>query len=134
MSAIVSKLRACLRGLDSRCAVTTAAGCYQLVLPADAWVDVEEARRALDEAEGHIRAGRTKAAWGPGNVAASIGARPFLASVDGEWIGQGDRRPRAHEDGPGVADPAGHLPFGQGHVQAAGTGHRVASGEVPAFG
>src|SRR5712692_5171279 len=44
LSAIVSKLRVCLRGLDSKCAVTTAAGCYQLALPAGAWVDVEAAR------------------------------------------------------------------------------------------
>src|SRR5262245_34687816 len=41
LSAIVSKLRSCLRAVDSRCAVTTAAGCYQLALPAEAWVDVE---------------------------------------------------------------------------------------------
>ena len=32
--------------------------------------------------------GRTKAAWGPGNVAASIATRPFLPGVDGEWIGR----------------------------------------------
>jgi DNA-binding SARP family transcriptional activator len=33
LSAIVSKLRASLRGLDAHCTVTTAAGCYQLALP-----------------------------------------------------------------------------------------------------
>ena len=49
-------------------------------------MDVEAARDAPDQAEGHVRAGRTKAAWGPANVAASIAARPFLAGVDGEWI------------------------------------------------
>jgi len=86
LSAIVSKLRGSLRGLDARCTVTTAAGCYQLALPPDSWVDVEAARDALDQAEGHVRAGRAKAAWGPANVAASIAARPFLAGVDGEWI------------------------------------------------
>jgi len=86
LHAIVSKLRAALRGLDRSCTVTTAAGCYQLALPADTWVDVEAARDALDQAEGHVRAGRTPAAWGPANVAASIAARPFLAGVDGEWI------------------------------------------------
>jgi DNA-binding SARP family transcriptional activator len=86
LSAIVSKLRGSLRGLDARCTVTTAAGCYQLALPADTWVDVEAARDALDQAEGHVRGGRTRAAWGPANVAASIAARPFLAGVDGEWI------------------------------------------------
>ena len=86
LSAIVSKLRAALRALDTRCAVTTAAGCYQLALPPDAWVDVEAARRALDEAEGHTRAGRFRDAWGPANVAASIAARPLLGGVDGQWI------------------------------------------------
>jgi len=86
LSAIVSKLRASLRGLDQHCTVTTVAGCYQLSLPHDAWVDVEAARDALDQAEGHVRAGRTKAAWGPANVAASIAARPFLPGVDAVWI------------------------------------------------
>jgi DNA-binding SARP family transcriptional activator len=86
LSAVVSKLRAALRGLDAQCTVTTVAGCYQLALPPDAWVDVEAARRALDEAEGHVRAGRLGAAWGPGNVAASIAARPLLGGIDGEWI------------------------------------------------
>jgi DNA-binding SARP family transcriptional activator len=86
LSAIVSKLRAALRSLDDRCTVTTAAGCYQLALPPDAWVDVETARRALDEAEGHVRAGRLRAAWGPANVAEAIAARPLLAGLDGEWI------------------------------------------------
>jgi DNA-binding SARP family transcriptional activator len=86
LSAIVSKLRACLRELDARATVTTAAGCYQLTLPRGAWVDLEAARRALDEAEGDVRAGRLRDAWGPANVAASIAARPLLAGVDGEWI------------------------------------------------
>jgi DNA-binding SARP family transcriptional activator len=88
LSAIVSKLRAGLRGVDARCAVTTAAGCYQLVLPADAWVDVEAARDALEEAESHARAGRFRDVWGPANVAGSIGARPFLAGLDADWIGR----------------------------------------------
>jgi DNA-binding SARP family transcriptional activator len=116
LSAIVSKLRACLRSVDPRCAVTTAAGCYQLALPSDAWVDVEAAREALDQAEGHVRAGRTKAAWGPANVAASIAARPFLAGVDGEWITRArsslrDTRVRALECLAGVALANGEHPL-----------------------
>jgi DNA-binding SARP family transcriptional activator len=94
LSAVVSKLRAALRHLDARCGVSTAAGCYQLALPPDAWVDVEAARTALDQAEGHVRAGRLPAAWGPGNVAASIGARPLLAGVDAEWLGRARGRLR----------------------------------------
>jgi DNA-binding SARP family transcriptional activator len=87
LSAIVSKLRAALKplGLDAR-TITAASGCYHLVLPPDTWVDVEAARRALDEAEGHVRARRLPRAWGPANVAASIGERPFLAGDDAEWI------------------------------------------------
>lgn len=87
LSAIVSKLRAGLRGLgiDGH-AIATGSGCYQLVLPSDAWVDVEAARRALDEAEGHVRARRTRAAWGPANIAAAVAGRPLLAGVDTEWI------------------------------------------------
>jgi DNA-binding SARP family transcriptional activator len=88
LSAIVSKLRASLRGvgLPAESTVETVAGCYQLTLPADAWVDVEAARRALDEAESHVRGGRPRDAWGPGNIAAVVTSRPFLAGVDGEWI------------------------------------------------
>ena len=86
LSAIVSKLRASLRDVDARCAVTTAAGCYQLVLPTGAWVDVEAARDALEEAESEARAGRFRDVWGPANVAGSIAARPFLAGLDADWI------------------------------------------------
>jgi DNA-binding SARP family transcriptional activator len=86
LSAIVSKLRACLRGVDTGCTVTTAAGCYQLTLPPEAWVDVEAARHALEEAESHARAGRFREVWGPANVAGSIAARPFLAGTDADWI------------------------------------------------
>lgn len=87
LAAIVSKLRAALKtlGLDAR-TITAASGCYQLALPPDAWVDLEAARRALDEAEGHVRGRRLPRAWGPANVATSIAERPFLAGDDGEWI------------------------------------------------
>ena len=114
LSAIVSKLRAALRPLEAR--VTTAAGCYQLALPDDAWVDVEAARRALDEAEGHVRTARFREAWGPANVAASIAVRPLLAGVDAEWItrrraGLHDVRVRALECLAAVASSNGEHPL-----------------------
>ncbi len=84
LSAIVSKLRTALGALGI--GITTSAGRYQLGLPPDSWVDVEAARLALDEAEGHVRAGRPKRAWGPGNVAASISARPLLDGAHAEWV------------------------------------------------
>jgi DNA-binding SARP family transcriptional activator len=116
LSAVVSKLRAALRALDPRCGVTTAAGCYQLSLPPDAWVDVEAARTALDQAEGHVRAGRLPAAWGPGNVAASIAVRPLLPGVDAEWLTRAraalrDTRVRALECLAAVASANGEHPL-----------------------
>lgn len=84
----MSKLRAALGdlGLGPRQAIVSASGCYQLALAPDTWVDVEAARRALDEAEGHVRGRRPRAAWGPANVAAAIARRPLLAGVDAEWV------------------------------------------------
>jgi DNA-binding SARP family transcriptional activator len=90
LSAIVSKLRAVLGSLGL--GVTTVSGRYQLTLPADAWVDVEAARVALDEAEGFVARGLAKAAWGPGNVAASITARPLLAGVGLDWVARARQR------------------------------------------
>jgi DNA-binding SARP family transcriptional activator len=83
LSAIVSKLRSALG--EFGLGVTTVSGRYQLALPAEAWVDIEAARQALDEAEGRVRAGRPREAWGPGNVAASIAGRALLPGVDVEW-------------------------------------------------
>jgi DNA-binding SARP family transcriptional activator len=83
LSAIVSKLRSALG--DYGVGVTTGSGRYQLALPAGTWVDIEAARQALDEAEGRVRAGRFRDAWGPGNVAASIASRTLLPGVDVEW-------------------------------------------------
>ena len=84
ISAIVSKLRSSLGALGV--GVTTLSGRYQLALPVDAWIDVEAARVALDEAEGCVARQRPRAAWGPGNVAASIAARALLTGVDAEWV------------------------------------------------
>ena len=94
LSAIVSHVRACLRQLDRQCGVQTVSGCYQLVLPSETWVDVEAAQHALEEAEAHVRADRTRDAWGPANVAASIAARPLLAGLDGDWITRARHRLR----------------------------------------
>src|SRR5207244_12359513 len=48
LSAIVSKLRSALKPLGL--GVTTVSGRYQLTLPAQAWIDVEAARLAPDDA------------------------------------------------------------------------------------
>ena len=87
LNAIVSKLRAALRriGLPSPYGVATELGSYVFAMP-DAWVDVHAAQMALDEAEGAVRRGDLRAAWGPANVAAVIARQPFLADEDSAWV------------------------------------------------
>ena len=84
ISALVSKMRAVLATLGA--GVTTVSGRYQLTLPVDAWIDIEAARVALDQAEGFVARNRPKAAWGPGNIAASIAGRTLLPGVELEWV------------------------------------------------
>ena len=95
LSAIVSKLRGVLRGLDlpdGAAAISGHRGRYQMHLPSDTWVDVEAVPHALDEAEGALRRSDAAAAWGPANVATVIASRPFLAGVDSAWAaGQRER-------------------------------------------
>ncbi len=87
MSAIVSKLRAAMSSVGlGREALSTAAGCYQLFLPAAAWVDVEAAIEGVHESEGALHAGRYAGAYGPAVVAASILRRPFLPGLEGSWV------------------------------------------------
>ena len=87
LSSIVSKLRSLLAPLGGeRPSIPSVSGAYQLLLPGDAWVDIEESRAAIDEAEGLVRAGAVKAAWGPACVAAAISRRPFLPADNADWI------------------------------------------------
>jgi SARP family transcriptional regulator, regulator of embCAB operon len=97
LSALVSKLRGWLRDIRpvGAAAVERAFGCYQLHLPADAWVDVEAAGQAVDEAEGALRAGVHSSAWGPACVAWSITQRPILPGEVGPWIERQRDRIRA---------------------------------------
>ncbi len=86
LSAIISKLRSALAttGLGGE-VIHNAFSCYQLQLPADAWVDVEEAEAALHQAETAIGVGDMRAAFGPAHVALYITERPFLPGEDAEW-------------------------------------------------
>lgn len=90
LKALVSKLRSFATGLAPGgvrpLGVRAQSGCYQLELPRDAWVDVEAARAALDEAEGALRRGHAAEAWGPSNVAIAIASRGFLPGEDGPWV------------------------------------------------
>ncbi len=87
LSAIVSKLRAALSSLGlGRDALSSAGGCYQLVLPSGTWVDVDTAIEGVHLSEAALLAGRHAEAYGPAVVAASILRRPFLPGHEGSWI------------------------------------------------
>lgn len=88
LSAIVSKLRGILRtcGLKPATALASAAGCYELRLPGDVWVDVEAAADAIHEAEAAMRADEPAAAYGPSAVAHHIARRPFFPGESGTWV------------------------------------------------
>ena len=87
VSALISKLRRLLSrtGLGPN-AVAHAFNCYQLNLPAEAWVDAEAALESLHEAEGAIRSQDEARAYGPAVVAAAILRRPFMPGEYGDWV------------------------------------------------
>lgn len=88
LSAILSKLRAALKkaGAGSDAGIDVKAGTIQLRLPTDAWVDIEAAANAIDEAEGALRGGDTRRAWSLANVAVSVARRPLLPDEEAPWI------------------------------------------------
>jgi DNA-binding SARP family transcriptional activator len=89
LSPIVSRLRSLARparlALDP-ISISSNSGGYQLHLASDSWVDVEAAACALDEAEGALRTGNMRRAWGPALVAVTIARREFLPGIEGEWV------------------------------------------------
>lgn len=86
LRALVSKLRAVLDEAGADAAIEHAFGCYQLRLPADAWVDVEAATAAIHEAEAALRADDREGAIGAALVANAIARRPFLSGDAGAWV------------------------------------------------
>jgi SARP family transcriptional regulator, regulator of embCAB operon len=64
----------------------------ELVLPRDAFIDVEAAREALHRAESHIAAGEWAESWGPAGVAYHVARRPLLQGEDRPWLQEWRRR------------------------------------------
>jgi DNA-binding SARP family transcriptional activator len=58
----------------------------RLVLPPDAWIDVEVGLRAIHEAEAAVVSGDWPQAWISGRVALHVSRREFAAGYDGPWI------------------------------------------------
>lgn len=86
LSAVLSRLRALLRRIPSGASMAVQNGTIALRFPLDAWLDVEGATNAIDEAEGARRRGDQAAAWSHANIAAAIARRPFLPSEEAPWI------------------------------------------------
>mgnify|MGYP001564658874 FL=1 len=88
LAAVVSKVRACLTevGLDGASVLASDGGAYEVRLPGDAWVDVEDALRRLDRAEGALRRADLDAALPDATVASSVLCRPLLAGLWSDWI------------------------------------------------
>ncbi|HEU0248572.1 MAG TPA: BTAD domain-containing putative transcriptional regulator [Gaiellaceae bacterium] len=64
----------------------------ELVLPPDAFVDVEAALDGLHRAESHIAAGEWAEAWGPAGIAYHVASRPLLQGHDRTWLDEWRRR------------------------------------------
>lgn len=58
----------------------------RLVLPAEAWIDVEVAFRAIHEAEAAAHSGDWPQAWIGGRVALDVSRREFASGFDAPWI------------------------------------------------
>lgn len=89
LSALMSRIRGLLSSEMTRCrgvSLSRGFGQYQVLLPADTWIDLEAGASAIDEAEGRLRAGDPGGILGPATVAAAIAERPFLSGVEGEWV------------------------------------------------
>jgi YVTN family beta-propeller protein len=88
LSVLVSKLRALLTecGLDGARSLTSAFGCYQLTLPAGAWIDVVAADEAATAAERSLAAGQLEQARADACIAESLARRTFLPGEDARWV------------------------------------------------
>ncbi len=87
LAPVISKTRSLISrtGLDGSEVLISAGGAYELRLPADIWVDLENALRRLDRAEGALRHGEHADAARDATVASSILRRPFLTGIDNLW-------------------------------------------------
>ena len=90
LNSLISKIRSQFDriGADGKTVITSAGGSYQLVLPTDAWVDLEAAHRGLDRAEGFHRRDELGDALAEATSASAVFRRPFLSGFYGDWVVQ----------------------------------------------
>jgi SARP family transcriptional regulator, regulator of embCAB operon len=88
LASIISKLRVLLRRADrnDQAAIVARSGTYELRLGGASSVDLQDARNAIDLAEGDRRQGDVRAAWANSTVAVSIARRGFLPGEPAPWV------------------------------------------------
>jgi DNA-binding SARP family transcriptional activator len=86
LSAVVSKVRAALASIDLGSTLHSALGCYELRLPVDSTVDVDDAVRFVEDAETAWRAGDREGAVAAAATAANLARRPLLPAEHGLWV------------------------------------------------
>src|SRR6185437_8160586 len=90
LSVLVSKLRALLNecGVDGSTALTSAFGCYQLILPPGSWLDIAAADEAANAAEHALAIGDSDGAWITASTAESLAHGTFLPGEDARWVSE----------------------------------------------
>jgi SARP family transcriptional regulator, regulator of embCAB operon len=90
LSVLVSKLRALLNecGVDGSTALTSAFGCYQLILPPGSWIDIAAADEAANAAEQALAVGDADGAWLNASTAESLAHGTFLPGEDARWVSE----------------------------------------------
>jgi SARP family transcriptional regulator, regulator of embCAB operon len=87
LSVLLSKLRSAV-GADRLAGRSE----IELVLPSDAFVDVEAAFEGIHRAESHAANGEWVESWGPAGVAYHVASRPLLQGHDAPWLDEWRRR------------------------------------------
>lgn len=118
ISALLSRLRRTLGD-----GTVAGRGQVRLVLPDDAWIDLEAAEAAIHRAETAVARGAWAAGWGPAHVALAVARRGFLPGEDAPWVEQ--RRRRLEEVRWSALECSAAIALGLGGAEL-GTGERVA--------
>lgn len=88
LASIVSKLRLIVKRADGAepALFVAGAGTYELRLPGASTVDFQDARNAIDQAEGNRRQQDVRAAWANASIAVTIARRGFLPGESAAWV------------------------------------------------
>lgn len=87
LAPLLSKVRRALRDVEHEGlpSIDARDGGYELSLPPDVWVDLEDAVRRLDRAEAALRRDAGREAWADAAPASAVLRRRFLVGFDAPW-------------------------------------------------